>query len=129
MIDGGQGDEEGFPDGSVVENLPDNARGMGSISGSGRSPGEGNETYSSALAWKIPSTEEPGGLQSKEVQKMRTQRLNNSNKRRWRSRGRGQEGLPASCLGQMGTATAFTEKGRLKEQTSGDDELHVGYDN
>ena len=76
MIDGGQGDEEGFPDGSVVENLPDNARDVGSISGSGRSPGEGDATYSSALAWKIPSREEPGGLQSKEVQKIRTQLSN-----------------------------------------------------
>jgi len=27
-------------------------------------PGEGNGTHSSPLAWKIPWTEEPGGLQS-----------------------------------------------------------------
>jgi len=32
----------GFTDGSVVKNLPANARGMGLIPGSGRSPGEGN---------------------------------------------------------------------------------------
>ena len=33
--------------------------------GSGRCPGEGNATHSSILlAWKIPWTEEPGGLQS-----------------------------------------------------------------
>ena len=32
----------GFPGGSVVENLPANAADMGSIPGSGRSPGEGN---------------------------------------------------------------------------------------
>ena len=31
----------GFPGGSVVKNLPDNARAAGSIPGSGRSPGEG----------------------------------------------------------------------------------------
>ena len=31
-----------FPDGSVVKNPPANAGGVGSISGSGRSPGEGN---------------------------------------------------------------------------------------
>ena len=31
---------------------------------SGRSPGEGNATHSSILAWKIPWTEEPGRLQS-----------------------------------------------------------------
>ena len=34
---------------------------MGLIPGSGRSPGEGN---SSVLGWRIPWTEEPGGLQS-----------------------------------------------------------------
>ena len=33
---------EGFPDGSVVKNIPANARDAGSIAGSGRSPGEGN---------------------------------------------------------------------------------------
>ena len=32
----------GFPAGSVVKNPPANAGDMGSISGSGRSPGEGN---------------------------------------------------------------------------------------
>ena len=32
----------GFPSGSVVKNLPANAKDVGSISGSGRSPGEGN---------------------------------------------------------------------------------------
>ena len=31
-----------FPSGSVVKNLPANARDVGSIPGSGRSPGEGN---------------------------------------------------------------------------------------
>ena len=35
-----------------------------SIPGSGRSPGEGNATHSSILAWRIPWTEEPAGLQS-----------------------------------------------------------------
>ena len=33
---------EGFPGGSVVKNLPDNAGDVGSIPGSGRSPGGGN---------------------------------------------------------------------------------------
>ena len=33
----------GFLDGSVVKNSLDNAGGMGSISGLGRSPGEGND--------------------------------------------------------------------------------------
>ena len=35
---------------------------LGSITGSRRSPGEGNDTHSSILAWRIPWTEEPGGL-------------------------------------------------------------------
>jgi len=32
---------------------------------------EGMETHSSILAWKIPWTEEPGRLQSKELQRVR----------------------------------------------------------
>ena len=50
----------------VVKNLPASAgdlRGVGSVPGSGRSPAEGNGTHSSILAWEIPWTEEPGGLQ------------------------------------------------------------------
>ena len=37
-------------------------RDAGSLPGSGRSPGEGNGNHSSTLAWKIPWTEEPGGV-------------------------------------------------------------------
>ena len=36
----------------------------GSISGSGRSPGEGNATHSSILAWRIPWTEKPNRTNS-----------------------------------------------------------------
>ena len=36
----------------------------GSIPGWGRSPEKKMATHSSVLAWKIPWTEEPGGLQS-----------------------------------------------------------------
>ena len=32
--------------------------------GLGRSPGEGNDYHSSSLSWRIPWTEEPGGLYS-----------------------------------------------------------------
>ena len=39
-------------------------RNKGSIPGSGRSPGGGDATHSSILAWRIPWTEEPGRLQS-----------------------------------------------------------------
>ena len=42
-----------------------NAGDQGSIPRLRRSPGEGNGNHSSILAWRIPQTEEPGGLQSK----------------------------------------------------------------
>ena len=54
-----------FPGGAGGKELPANAGDAGdtsSIPGSGRSPGEGNGTHSSVLAWRIPWTEEPGGL-------------------------------------------------------------------
>ena len=57
----------GFPGGSVVKNLPASA---GIQEMQVRSLGwedplkEGMETHSSTLAWEIPWTEEPGGLQS-----------------------------------------------------------------
>ena len=54
----------GFPGGSVVKKSPANARDMGRIPGSGRSLEEEMATHSSILAWGIPWTEEPGGLQS-----------------------------------------------------------------
>ena len=51
----------------VVKNPPTNAgdvRDSGSIPGWGRSPGGGHGNPCSTLAWRIPWTEEPGGLQS-----------------------------------------------------------------
>ena len=51
----------------VVKNPPANAgdlRDMGLIPGLGRSPREGMATHSNTLAWRIPWTEEPHGLQS-----------------------------------------------------------------
>ena len=54
----------GFPGGSQCEESACNAGDTGSILGSGRSPGEGKATQSSILAWEVPGTEEPGGLQS-----------------------------------------------------------------
>ena len=39
-------------------------RDVGSVPRSGRSPEGGMATHSSILAWRIPWTEEPGGLQS-----------------------------------------------------------------
>ena len=57
----------------MVKNLPANAgdiRDTASIPRSGRSPGEGHAPYSSILAWRIPWTEEPGGLQSTGLQRV-----------------------------------------------------------
>ena len=55
-------DSSGFPGGSVVNNPPASAGDVGSIPGSGRSPGEGNSNHSTILAWEIPWIEEPGRL-------------------------------------------------------------------
>ena len=51
----------------MVKNLPANAgdvRGMGSIPRLGRSPGGGHGNSLLYSCWRIPWTEEPGGLQS-----------------------------------------------------------------
>ena len=51
----------------VVENPPASVgdiRGTGSIPGLERSLEEGMATHSSIFAWRIPWTEEPGGLWS-----------------------------------------------------------------
>jgi len=56
----------GFP-GVTSDNLPVNAGNEGDvclIPGSGRSPGGRHGNHYSLLAWRIPWTEEPGGLQS-----------------------------------------------------------------
>ena len=63
----------GFPHGSVVKNLP-TMRIWGNVV---QSPGQedpledGMATHSNILAWRIPWTEEPGGLQSIESQRVR----------------------------------------------------------
>ena len=57
----------------MVKNLTANAEDtgdVGSIPGSGRSPGGGYATHISILAWRIPWTEEPGGLQSMGLQRV-----------------------------------------------------------
>ena len=58
----------------MIKNLPFNAedtRDTGSIPGSRRSPEGKMEIHSSILAWEIPWTEEPGGLQSMGLQRVR----------------------------------------------------------
>ena len=52
----------GFPRWRSCKELPANAGDMGSIPGSGRSPGEGNDNPLSIPAWRIPWTEESDGL-------------------------------------------------------------------
>ena len=54
----------GFPGGSDGKEFACNAEDMGLIPGLGRSPGEGMATHANILAWRIPWTEELGGLQS-----------------------------------------------------------------
>ena len=46
------------------KNRPANAGDLGLIPGSGRSPGEGNSYSLQYLVWRIPGTEESGGLLS-----------------------------------------------------------------
>ena len=53
----------GFPGGSVVKNLPASAGDAGSIPGQEDPLEKEMATHSSTLAWRIPRTEEPGGLQ------------------------------------------------------------------
>ena len=48
----------------MVKNIPANAGNAGSISGSERPLEKEMATHSSILAWEIPWTEEPGGIQS-----------------------------------------------------------------
>ena len=68
----------GFPGGSVVKNPLVSAGNASSIPGLGRSLGEGNGD-TSILAWRVPRTEEPGGLQSMGLQKSQIQLSNKNN--------------------------------------------------
>ena len=60
-----------FPDGSEGKESACNAGDPGSIPGLGRSLGKIMAIHSSVLAWTIPWTEKPGGLQSMESQRVR----------------------------------------------------------
>ena len=55
---------------SSVKNLPANARDMGLIPGPGRSPRKGNGNSLQYSCLEIPWTEEPGGLQCMESQRI-----------------------------------------------------------
>ena len=60
---------QGFPGGSVVKNLPAQQEIQILSLGQEDPLEEGMATNSSILAWEIPWTEEPGGLQSIELQR------------------------------------------------------------
>ena len=64
----------GFPGGSDGKESAHDVGDLGSIPGFERSPGEGMASHSSILAWRIPWTEELGGLPS-----MGSQRFSISN--------------------------------------------------
>ena len=59
-----------FPGGSDGKESACSAGDLSSILGLGRSPGKGNGNPLQYLAWRIPWTEEPGGLQSMELYKV-----------------------------------------------------------
>ena len=54
----------------MVKNLPDNAGDTGSAPGSGDPLKKGMAPHSSILGWRIPWTEEPGGVQSMGLQEL-----------------------------------------------------------
>ena len=56
----------------MVKNPPANAGDIGDSLGQEDHLEKGMATHSSILAWKIPWTEEPGGLQFMELQKSQT---------------------------------------------------------
>ena len=53
---------EGFPGDSDSQESACNAGDLGVIPGLGRSSGEGKGNPLQYLAWRIPQTEEPGGI-------------------------------------------------------------------
>ena len=61
-----------FPGGSDGKESACNAGDLGSIFGSGKSPGEGNDNPLQYLAWRISWTAEPGGLLSMGSQRIDT---------------------------------------------------------
>ena len=59
----------GFPSSSVVKNPPVNGGDASLMPGQEDALEEEMATHSSILAWRIPWTEEPGGLQSMGLQR------------------------------------------------------------
>ena len=63
--------QQNFPGGADGKASAYSVGGPGSSPELGRASGEGNSTPLQYLAWKIPQTEEPGGLQSTGSQRVR----------------------------------------------------------
>ena len=63
--------DTGFPGGSEVKESAWNAGDLGSIPGLGDSLEKEMATHSSVLAWRIPGTEEPDGLPSMGLHRVR----------------------------------------------------------
>ena len=59
-----------FPGDSDGKEFVCNLGDLGSIPALGRSPGGGHATHCDSLGWIIPQTEETGGLQSTESQRV-----------------------------------------------------------
>ena len=55
--------QEGVPGGSDGKESTCDKGDLGLIPGLGRSPGGGHDNHSSFIAWRIPLTDELGGLQ------------------------------------------------------------------
>jgi len=72
----------GFPGGSDGKESACSEGDPGSIPVLGRSPGERMAAHSNILAWRIPWTEEPGGLQS-----MRSKRVRHESATKKKGRG------------------------------------------
>ena len=62
----------GFPGGSIVKNLPAKQETQVQSLSWEDTLEKKMATHSSILAWKFPWTEEPGGLQSMELQELDT---------------------------------------------------------
>ena len=60
-----------FPGGTSGKEPRDSSGAVGSVSGSGGPLEKGMETHRSVLAQRIPQTEEPGGLQSIGLHRLR----------------------------------------------------------
>ena len=61
---------QGASQGALLPASAGDTRALGSIPGSGRSLEEGMAMPSSILPWEMPWTEDPGGLQSMESQRV-----------------------------------------------------------